>query len=63
MSNTKASLVLYLTSLGFFLLGDSVNTIFLVVTTLQNEVGSYDSTILIYMLLIQVFCAVISSYG
>lgn len=33
------------------------------VTTLQNEVASYDSTILTYMLLIQVFCAVISSYG
>ncbi|KAL7928029.1 putative autophagy protein [Trichoderma chlorosporum] len=40
--------------IGFFFLGDSMNTTFTVIATLQNEIVAYDSLMLTYLLIVAI---------
>ena len=45
-------MAIFLTSLGYFLLGDSLNTTVTVIATLQNTIVEYDTLTLTYVLLV-----------
>lgn len=52
-----------LRSLGYFLLGDSLNTTVTVIATLQNSVVEYDTLSLTYLLLVGIAAQAIGIYA
>ena len=50
-------------SLGYFLLGDSLNTTVTVIATLQNTVVEYDTLTLTYLLLVGIAAQAVGIYS
>ena len=49
--------------IGYFLLGDSLNTTVTVIATLQNEVVEYDTLTLTYLLLVGIAAQAVGIYS